>query len=246
MHSSENKAEMEATGEQDSAPNISGDTLSPEMHAALHAAKEQQQGAGDDSREQVKRAIDEALKKKSGESKPSEDTPAEPAPTTASAAPTEEMAAMKEQLIRTMAEMENLRKRHDRDMGDARKYAITGFARDLVNVAENLQLALINIPAEDRKKDEKLGTLAQGVEMTYNELIRVFQSQGIVRIDPKGEKFNHNHHQAVAQVEDPTAEPGTVVQVLQAGYIIHDRLLRPAMVAVAKAGDAAAAADIKA
>ncbi len=135
--------------------------------------------------------------------------------------------------------MENLRKRSERELADSRKYAVTGFARDLVNVVENLQLAIQNITPEDRKANEKVEKLAEGVEMTYNELIRIFESNGIVRIDPIGEKFNHNHHQAVAQVEDAEAEPGTVTQVLQAGYIIHDRLLRPAMVTVAKSGDKA-------
>jgi len=157
-----------------------------------------------------------------------------------------EAAQMKDQLIRTMAEMENVRKRTEREVQDTRKYAVTGFARDMVTVVENLQLALQNIPEEARKQDEKLETLAQGVEMTYNELLRVFGNHGIVRIDPVGEKFNHNHHQAVTQIEDPKAEPGTVVQVLQSGYIIHDRLLRPAMVVVAKGGSSADAVDTKA
>lgn len=147
----------------------------------------------------------------------------------------QENAELKDQLLRTVAEMENLRKRTERDIQDARKYAVTNFARDLVNVLENLQLALLNIPAEARANDEKLATLAEGVEMTANELMRVFEAQGIVRIAPQGEKFDHNFHQAIAQVEDTSKEPGTIVQVLQAGYIIHDRLLRPAMVTVAKA-----------
>lgn len=147
----------------------------------------------------------------------------------------EEVAALKDQLLRAVAETENLRKRHERDMQDTRKYAVTGFARDMVSVMENLQLALLNIPEEARKADEKLNTLAEGVEMTANELNRVFQNHGIMRVSPLGEKFDHNFHQAVAQVEDATKDPGTVTQVLQAGYIIHDRLLRPAMVTVAKA-----------
>lgn len=147
----------------------------------------------------------------------------------------EENKELRDQLLRAVAEMENIRKRSERDVQDTRKYAVTGFARDLVNVLENLQLALLNIPAEARVNDEKLATLAEGVEMTANELMRVFETQGIVRIAPQGEKFDHNLHQAIAQVEDATKEPGTVVQVLQAGYVIHDRLLRPAMVTVAKA-----------
>ncbi len=147
----------------------------------------------------------------------------------------EELTAMKDQLFRAMAETENIRKRADREVQDARKYGVTSFARDLVSVLENLQLALMNIPAEDRKNDEKLATLAEGVEMTASELLRAFQNHGIVRISPLGEKFDHHFHQAVAQVEDTSKEAGTITQVLQAGYIIHDRLLRPAMVTVAKA-----------
>lgn len=147
----------------------------------------------------------------------------------------EEIAKLKDQLFRAVAETENIRKRSERDMQDARKYAVTSFARDMVGVMENLQLALLNIPAEARQADEKLNTLAEGVEMTANELNRAFQSHGIMRLSPLGEKFDHNFHQAVAQLEDATKEPGTITQVLQAGYIIHDRLLRPAMVTVAKA-----------
>ncbi len=165
----------------------------------------------------------------------------EPASEDASAALQEENKQLKDQLLRAIAEMENVRKRAERDVQDARKYSITGFARDLVNVLENLQLALLNIPAEDRKNDEKLATLAEGVEMTANELLRVFQNQNITRLNPVGEKFDHNFHQAVAQVDDPSKEPGTIVQVLQAGYVIHDRLLRPAMVTVASSGGSGSA-----
>ncbi len=214
-------------------PNIGNDKISAEMNAALHAAKEE-----DAANQPVNEAsasdiadVQEAIASVLGTDEEAINTTAAPQE--------DEAAAMKDQLIRTMAEMENLRKRTDREMGEARKYAVTGFARDMVNVVENLQLALQNITAEEKKSDKKLDNLAQGVEMTYNELIRIFEGNGIVRIDPKGEKFNHNHHQAVAQIEDAETEPGHVVQVLQAGYIIHDRLLRPAMVTVAKTGDKA-------
>jgi molecular chaperone GrpE len=150
-----------------------------------------------------------------------------------------ELAKMKEQWIRAVAENDNLRKRSERDLQEARKYSVTAIARDMVNVSENLQLAIQNIPAEARQQDQQLENLAKGVEMTYEELLRIFGQHGITRIDPKGEKFNHNFHQAVAQIEEPTVEPGCIVQVLQAGYVIHDRLLRPAMVTVAKAGNPA-------
>ncbi len=238
-----NPEETPETPENESAePSINTDPLSAEMNAVLHAAKEESQA---DQPEQpktdegtppspeeiadVQEAIAAALAENGGETSSDAEEPAEE----------DELATMKDQLIRAMAEMENLRKRSDRELADSRKYAVTSFARDMVNVVENLQLALQSISPEERKGDAKLETLAQGVEMTYNELIRIFQGNGIVRIDPMGEKFNHNHHQAVAQIEDAEAEPGTVTQVLQAGYIIHDRLLRPAMVTVAKGGDKA-------
>jgi len=144
-----------------------------------------------------------------------------------------ELAAMKDQALRALAEAENTRRRAERELGDMSKYAVTGFARDLVSVIENLQRAVESIPADLKKEQPAVGNLAVGVEMTLKELLGVFERQGIKRIDPMGQKFDHNFHQAVAQIDTPDAEPGTVVQVLQAGYVIHDRLLRPAMVGVA-------------
>lgn len=202
------------------------------------AAQPDAEALTDSFSDAVDSAIEEVFAAKEAELNAAKAEAAAPTPATVedNSALIKENADLKDQLIRAVAEMENLRKRTERDMQDARKYAVTGFARDLVNVLENLQLALLNIPADDRKNDVKLNTLAEGVEMTANELLRVFEAQGIVRIAPQGEKFDHNFHQAVAQVEDTSKEPGTIVQVLQAGYIIHDRLLRPAMVTVAKSG----------
>lgn len=156
-----------------------------------------------------------------------------------------ELAAMKDQALRAMAETENTRRRSERELADMNKYAVTNFAKDLVNVLENLQRATDAIPAELRSSQPAVNSLATGVEMTLKELLTVFERYGIVRIDPMGQKFDHNYHQAVAQVDAPDAEPGSVVQVLQAGYSIHDRLLRPAMVAVA-APRSGAAVDTKA
>lgn len=149
-----------------------------------------------------------------------------------------ELAAAKDQTLRALAEAENTRRRAEREVGDMSKYAVTGFARDLVSVIENLQRAVESIPADLKQSQPAVGNLATGVEMTMAELLKVFERQGIKRIDPLGAKFDHNFHQAVAQVDSPDIEPGTVVQVLQAGYIIHDRLLRPAMVGVAAGGSA--------
>lgn len=144
-----------------------------------------------------------------------------------------EIAAMKDQALRALADVENVRKRGEREVADMSKYAVTGFARDLVSVLENLQRAVDSIPAEMKESQPAVKNLAMGVEMTLKELLSAFNKHGIERVDPMGQKFDHNFHQAVAQVDAPDAEAGTVVQVLQAGYTIHDRLLRPAMVAVA-------------
>jgi molecular chaperone GrpE len=126
------------------------------------------------------------------------------------------------------------------------KYAVTGFARDLVSVLENLQRAVDSIPADIKESQPAVANLAVGVEMTLKELLGVFARQGIQRIDPMGQKFDHNFHQAVAQIDTPDAAAGTVVQVLQCGYVIHDRLLRPAMVGVASAASAAKQVDTSA
>lgn len=150
-----------------------------------------------------------------------------------------ELAAMKDQALRALAEVENTRRRAERELGDMSKYAVTGFARDLVSVLENLQRATDAIPAELKQNQPAVASLATGVEMTLTEMLQIFERNGIRRIDPLGQKFDHNFHQAVAQVEAAGEEPGTVVQVLQAGYSIHDRLLRPAMVAVATANNSA-------
>ena len=157
-----------------------------------------------------------------------------------------ELAAMKDQALRALAEAENTRRRGERELADMSKYAVTGFARDLVGVIENLQRAVDSIPAELKESQPAVANLAVGVEMTLSELLGIFNRQGIKRIDPMGQKFDHNFHQAVAQIETPDAEAGTVVQVLQAGYVIHDRLLRPAMVGVAAASSPAAVVDTKA
>jgi molecular chaperone GrpE len=144
-----------------------------------------------------------------------------------------EIAALKDQALRALAETENTRRRAERELADMSKYAVTGFARDLVSVLENLQRAVDSIPAEMKEAQPAVANLAIGVEMTLKELLGVFNRQGIERLDPMGQKFDHNLHQAIAQIDTPDAEAGTVVQVLQAGYKIHDRLLRPAMVGVA-------------
>ena len=174
---------------------------------------------------------------------PGGDGPA-PSPEEALAASQAEAAALKDQLLRALAEAENVRRRAQRDREEAGKYAITAFARELVGVADNLQRAIAAIPAEALANDEALKNLAAGVEMTERQLLSAFERFHLRRIEPLGEKFDSNLHQAMFELPAPGQPSGTVVQVLQPGYVLHDRLIRPAMVGVAKAmpGDGTATA----
>ncbi len=154
----------------------------------------------------------------------------------------EEIARLKDQYLRAVAETENVRTRARRDIEDTGKYAATKFARDMVGLIENLGRASQSVTAEARAGNPIIKQVGDGIDMTMQELLSMFERHGIKRVSPLGEKFDHNFHQAVAQVPTADAAPGTVVQVLQAGYILHDRLLRPAMVNVAieaKSGEAA-------
>jgi molecular chaperone GrpE len=147
----------------------------------------------------------------------------------------EEIAKLKDQWVRSVAEADNIRKRSLKEKEETAKYAINAFASDMVTVLETLKRASESIPAAARAENELLKTIGQGVDLTLQELLTIFQRYQINRIDPIDQKFDHNFHQAVAQVERDDVPAGTVVQVVQAGYVIHDRLLRPAMVVVSKA-----------
>jgi molecular chaperone GrpE len=144
-----------------------------------------------------------------------------------------ELAEMKDRLLRALAETENVRRRGQREREEASKYAVTGFAKELLSVADNLRRALDSLP-EAEARDERTRSLLAGVEATERELLRVFERHGIRRIDPKRERFDHNFHEAVFEAERPGNPAGTIIEVLQPGYVLHDRLLRPAMVGVAK------------
>jgi molecular chaperone GrpE len=146
-----------------------------------------------------------------------------------------ELADVKDRLLRALAETENVRRRAQREREEAIKYAVAGFAKDLLSTADNLRRALDSVPASEIA-DERAKSLLQGVAATERELLSVFERHGIRRIDPKGERFDHNYHQAIFEVENSQEPAGTVVEVLQPGYVLHDRLLRPAMVGVAKEG----------
>lgn len=147
-----------------------------------------------------------------------------------------ELAETKDRLLRALAETENVRRRAQREREDALRYAAASFAKDLLSVADNLRRALDSAPAADAL-DEHLRNLVAGVAATERELIAAFERHGLKRVDPRaGDRFDHNLHEAMFEVENAGQEPGRIVQVLQPGYTLHDRLLRPAMVGVAKAG----------
>ncbi|AXB76723.1 molecular chaperone GrpE [Novosphingobium barchaimii LL02] len=148
----------------------------------------------------------------------------------------EELAGAKQEVLYARAETQNVRRRLEKDVADTRAYAATGFARDILSVSDNLARALTAIPA-DMREDEKLKGLVAGIEATGREIDKVFTSHGITRIAAMGMPLDPNQHQAMIEVPSADVEAGTIVQELQAGYMIKDRLLRPAMVAVAKKPD---------
>jgi molecular chaperone GrpE len=148
-----------------------------------------------------------------------------------------ELAETKDRLLRALAETENVRRRTERERADASKYGAGTLAKDLLNVADNLRRALDSAPPE-QVADERMRKLIEGVGATERELLAAFERGGIRRIDPLGERFDHNLHQAMFEVESTGQPPGTIVQVLQPGYVMHDRLLRPALVGVAKGAPA--------
>ncbi|WP_454623709.1 nucleotide exchange factor GrpE [Bradyrhizobium cenepequi] len=150
---------------------------------------------------------------------------------------TKELNEARDRTLRTLAEMENLRKRTSREIADARAYGITGFARDILDIADNLQRALDAVPAEAKAAaDPGLKALIEGVELTERSLHATLEKNGVKKFDPTGEKFDPNFQQAMYEVPDPSVPSGTVVQVVQAGYTIGDRVLRPALVGVSKGG----------
>ena len=155
-----------------------------------------------------------------------------------------ERDALKDQLLRALADVENMRRRTERELETARKYSHTGFARDLVGAIDNLARAIDAAPAaDDETAGESVNALITGLEMSWTEIQSTMERHGIRRISPLGEKFDYNLHQAMFEMPHPDEAPGTVVEVVQHGYVLHDRLLRPAMVGVAKAADPAPDAE---
>lgn len=148
-----------------------------------------------------------------------------------------ENAQLKDKALRTMADMENLRRRTEKEVADARTYAVSSFARDMLTVADNMRRGIESVPQEQRTSaDGALKTLLEGVELTERDLLKTLEKYGIKQIDPQGQRFDPNLHQAMFEVEDPNVTTGTVVQVVQAGFVIGERVLRPALVGVSKGG----------
>jgi molecular chaperone GrpE len=155
-----------------------------------------------------------------------------------------EAADLKDRLLRTLAEMENLRRRTEREVADARSYGVTNFARDILAVADNMERALKALDDEIREKAEAgVKALLDGVELTERELIKAMEKHGVKKLEPQGQKFDPNLHQVVFEIPDESVPAGTVVQIMQPGYTIGERVLRPALVGIAKGGPKAAAMD---
>jgi len=184
--------------------------------------------------DQTARAEDEAAA-------PAEAPATQPTPSTALE---REHAEMKDRLLRTLAEMENLRKRTEREVADSRLYGVASFGRDILNVADNMRRALETVTPELRASVESgVKALVDGVELTERELLKALEKNGVRQFTPQGDKFDPNLHQAMFEVPDASVPAGSVVQVVQPGYMIGERVLRPALVGVSKGGPKAAPAS---
>ena len=200
---------------------------------AADAAEDAAQDAPNDAPDEVQdEAQDEAQEDAAEAARPEPDEPARDPVAELQA----QVAELKDQLLRALAETENLRRRSQRECEDTARYAAAPFAKDIIEVADNLGRALAAVPAEAVEADEHLKTLMTGVGMTEKALQSVFEKHNIRRIDPMGERLDPHSHEAIFEVPDPSQPPGTIVQVVRAGYRLHDRLLRAAQVGVAKGG----------
>ncbi|QCK86708.1 nucleotide exchange factor GrpE [Phreatobacter aquaticus] len=150
---------------------------------------------------------------------------------------------MKDRVLRTLAEMENLRKRTEREVADAKTYGVTSFARDMLAVADNMRRAFETLPEDARPADGPVKAFLDGIDLTERELIKTLGKHGVKKIEPDGQKFDPNLHQAMFEMPNTEVPNGTVVQTVQAGFVIGDRVLRPALVGVSKGGPKAAPAS---
>lgn len=145
-----------------------------------------------------------------------------------------ENAELKDRMMRVVADAENTKRRAEKEAGDAKKYAAASFVKEMLPAVDNLRRALDSVPEALKAENETVNNLAVGVEMTEKQILDAFEKAGIKKVDPLGEKFSYDRHQAISEATDTGKPAGTVIQVLQSGYMLHDRLLRPAMVVVAK------------
>ena len=145
----------------------------------------------------------------------------------------EEISGLKDQRLRAIAELENFRKRAEKDQSDALKYGISNFAKEIINIRDNIERAQSSI-SEEAKNNEAIKSVIEGIDLIAQSVVSTFEKIGIKKIESLNEKFDHNLHQAMMEIEDDDLEPGTIVQELIPGYTLHDRLLRPAMVGVSK------------
>ena len=145
----------------------------------------------------------------------------------------EEISGLKDQRLRAIAELENFRKRAEKDQSDALKYGISNFAKEIINIRDNIERAQSSI-SEEAKNNEAIKSVIEGIDLIAQSVVSTFEKIGIKKIESLNEKFDHNLHQAMMEIENDDLEPGTIVQELIPGYTLHDRLLRPAMVGVSK------------
>lgn len=145
----------------------------------------------------------------------------------------EEISSLKDQRLRAIAELENFRKRAEKDQSDALKYGISNFAKEIINISDNIERAQSSIP-EEAKNNDTIKPVIEGIDLIAQSVVTTFEKIGIKKIESLNEKFDHNLHQAMMEIENYDLEPGTIVQELIPGYTLHDRLLRPAMVGVSK------------
>ena len=224
MNEAKNEAQAEATDRDEAG--------APEP-AAAEGAEDEAGAAGVEAAAAEEEAIvADAAPAEAADAAEAEAEAGAPEPT--GAEEEDALGELRERLLRTMAELENTRRRGEREREETAKYAIAGFARSVLTVADNLRRSIASVP-EEARESEALKPLLAGVEMTERELLRAFERHGIKAVEPLGEKFDHNFHQAMFEVESDGQPPGTVVQVMETGYVIADRLLRPAMVGIAKA-----------
>ena len=224
MNTQNDKTEDESASEDADAANANGEA---EAGGTEDRGTDEPQGDDED-------AIAAAVAAAVGEDAVAGDSPWAQDPAARIAELEEEIDTLKDQFLRAMAEAENVRKRSERQLAEAHKYGVANFARAVLTVADDLSRALAAVPEDQRQGDGLLQTLLGGVEAVERELAKVFEAHNIERIDPAGEPFDPNFHEAMFEVPNSDFPGGTVAQVVQPGYRLHDRLLRPARVGVAK------------